>query len=138
MTTNGGVLQLDEDEVAVCQIAETAPRAADLTRHAAGPGQQDLHFIGCFLKNSHIRSLAEMFMADLPMKLAGGFMPRPGVTAVFNDDQHDLGPVLAAAVGLAGHFHLVPVLGKRVGLRLLVAAVQLHPGLDRILDPLSS
>lgn len=32
-------------------------------------------FIGCFLKNSQIRSLAEMFMADLPMNPTGGFCP---------------------------------------------------------------
>ena len=33
------------------------------------------YFIGCFWKNSHIRSLAETFMADLPMKPTGGCWP---------------------------------------------------------------
>ncbi len=32
-----------------------------------------LHFIGCFLKNSHIKSFAEMSNVDLPMKLMGDF-----------------------------------------------------------------
>ena len=30
------------------------------------------HCIWCFWKNSHMRSLAEMFLADLPMKPTGG------------------------------------------------------------------
>ena len=34
-----------------------------------------LHFIGCFLKNSQIRSLAEMFLVDLPMNSTGGCWP---------------------------------------------------------------
>jgi len=35
-----------------------------------------VHFNLCFLKNSHIKSLAETFFADLPMKLAGGVQDR--------------------------------------------------------------
>ena len=33
------------------------------------------HFIGCFSKNSHIKSLAEMFRADLPRVSAGDLIP---------------------------------------------------------------
>ena len=33
------------------------------------------HFIGCFSKNSQIKSLAEMFLVDLPMKSTGGCWP---------------------------------------------------------------
>jgi hypothetical protein len=34
-----------------------------------------IHFRWCFDGNSHIRSLAERFLADFPMKLAGGARP---------------------------------------------------------------
>lgn len=33
------------------------------------------HFIGCFSKNSQIKSFAEMFFVDFPMKLTGGCFP---------------------------------------------------------------
>ena len=33
------------------------------------------YFSLCFWKNSHIRSLAETFLADLPMKPTGGCWP---------------------------------------------------------------
>jgi hypothetical protein len=39
----------------------------------------------------------------------------PSVTAFFDFDQHDLGLILAAAMGLAGYSHLVLFIGKRVG-----------------------
>ena len=36
------------------------------------------HVIGCFSKNSHIKSLAEMFRADLPRVSVGDFIPSEG------------------------------------------------------------
>ena len=33
------------------------------------------YFSLCFLKNSHIRSFAEMFLTDFPMKPTGGCWP---------------------------------------------------------------
>ena len=40
-----------------------------------GRGDDFLYFIGCFWKNSHIRSLAEMSLVDFPMNGTGGTCP---------------------------------------------------------------
>jgi hypothetical protein len=39
------------------------------------PWNDFVHFIGCFWKNSHIRSLAEMSLVDFPMNRTGGSCP---------------------------------------------------------------
>jgi hypothetical protein len=45
------------------------------------------------------------------------------VTAFFNNDQDNLGTILAAAVTGSGHFDLIVVFGNRLGHRLLIAAI---------------
>jgi hypothetical protein len=52
----------------------------------------------------------------------------------FDHHQHHFRPVLAAAVGLAGHCRLIATFGKQVDLRVLSAAVRLHPRPDRVID----
>src|SRR5271165_704822 len=89
----------------------------------------------CDFSNTWIASLQLVLLEELPHKIVGRdvldrltdeahgrLLARPCVTSFFDDDQHDLGPILAAAIGLACHFHLVPVLGKRFDLRLPVTA----------------
>ena len=38
-------------------------------------GRNAAHFIGCFWKKSHIRSLADTFLVDLPSTFSGGSRP---------------------------------------------------------------
>ena len=66
---------------ATCGGGGYAVSMADLAKPPVAGGEgfiegQDLpHFIECRWKNSHIKSFAEMFFADLPMKLTGGCWP---------------------------------------------------------------
>lgn len=84
-----------------------------------------------------------MFLKELPHDVVGRnvlgrlaheadrrLLAWPSVSLFYDRNQDDFRPVLAATLGLASHFQLIIVFGNCLGHAILVAAIELHPGLD--------